>query len=61
MEEYILISQEHYHIMQYAKTEAQKWFLSEYETEDSAVQLTGIDFELQLSEIYTGVDFSEPK
>ncbi|MEL7037924.1 MAG: Uma2 family endonuclease [Cyanobacteria bacterium J06592_8] len=61
MKEYILISQEQYHIMQYAKTEVGKWLLSEYETEDSAIQLTAVDFELQLSEIYAGVDFSEPQ
>jgi Uma2 family endonuclease len=61
MKEYILIAQEHYHIMQYGKTEVGKWLLSEYETEDSAIQLTAVDFELQLSEIYTGVNFSEPQ
>jgi len=61
LEEYILISQEQYQIMQYAKTKEQKWLLSEYETEDSAIGLSAIAFELQLSDIYTGVDFSKSK
>ena len=59
MKEYILISQKQHQIMQYSKTEAGKWLLSEYETENSTIQLTSINFELELSEIYTGVDFSE--
>lgn len=61
MEEYILISQQKYHLMQYTKTEAGKWLLSEYETEDALIQLGSIDLELKLSEIYTGVDFNDTK
>ncbi len=53
MEEYILISQEQYHLMQYNKTEAKKWLLSEYKGEDSVIQLRAIAFELQLSDIYS--------
>ena len=41
------------------KTEAGKWLLSEYEVENSTIQLTSINFELELSEIYSGVEFSE--
>ncbi|HHP7230366.1 MAG TPA: Uma2 family endonuclease [Xenococcaceae cyanobacterium] len=59
MEEYILIFQKQPHIMQYSKTEAGKWLLSEYETENLTIQLAAINFELELSEIYTGVDFSK--
>ncbi len=59
IEEYILISQKQYHVMQYSKTEAGKWLLSEYETENTTIQLSSVNFELDLSEIYTGVDFSE--
>ena len=61
MEEYILISQQKYHLMQYTKTEAGKWLLSEYETEDALIQLSSVDLELELSEIYTGVDFNDTK
>jgi len=59
LQEYLLISQEQYQIMQYAKTKEQKWLLSEYETEDSVIGLSAIPFEIQLSDIYTGVDFSK--
>ena len=59
LKEYILISQKQYHVMQYTKTEAGKWLLSEYETEDLSIHLTSVDLELDLAEIYTGVDFSE--
>lgn len=59
LEEYILISQEQYQIMQYVKIEEQKWLLSEYEKEDSAIQLKAIAFELKLFDIYTGVDLSK--
>jgi Uma2 family endonuclease len=61
MEEYILISQKHYHVMQYTKTEAGKWLLSEYETEDSLIQLASVNLELNLAEIYTNVDFNATK
>jgi Uma2 family endonuclease len=61
MEEYILISQQHYHVMQYSKTEAGKWLLSEYETEDAVIELGSVDLKLLLSEIYTGVDFNNTK
>ena len=58
MEEYILISQQQYHLMQYAKTSANKWLLSEYEEKNSLIKLNAIAFELELSDIYTGVDFT---
>ncbi|WP_319419323.1 Uma2 family endonuclease [Pleurocapsa sp. FMAR1] len=61
MEEYILISQQKYHVIQYTKTEAGKWLLSEYETEDALIQLGSLDLKLELSEIYTGVDFNDTK
>lgn len=59
MEEYILISQQQYHIMQYTKTEAGKWLLSEYETQDAVIQLGSVDLKLDVAEIYLGVDFSQ--
>ncbi|MGF1588647.1 MAG: Uma2 family endonuclease [Pleurocapsa sp.] len=61
MKEYILISQQQYHVMQYTKTEAGKWLLSEYETEEASIRLGSVDLELELAEIYTGVDFNHIK
>ena len=57
MQEYILISQKQRHIMQYSKTEA-GWLLTEYETEEAIIKMTEVDLELELSDLYTGVDFS---
>ena len=58
MKEYILISQRRYHLMQYTKTKA-GWLLSEHETEDSVIKLASVDLELELLDLYTGVDFSK--
>ena len=58
MQEYLLISQKRDRVMRYAKTEA-GWLLSEYETEDGVIRLTSVDLELELSELYTGVNFEE--
>lgn len=57
MKEYILISQQKYHVMQYAKTEL-GWLLSEYETADAIIKLAAVDWELELADLYTGVDFN---
>ena len=58
MQEYLLISQKRDRVMRYANTNA-GWLLSEYETEDSIIRLTSVDLELELSELYTGVNFEE--
>ncbi|MDJ0531640.1 MAG: Uma2 family endonuclease [Xenococcaceae cyanobacterium MO_207.B15] len=59
MQEYILVSQKSINVMQYSKTEDNKWLLSEYEEEEVVIKFSSIDFEIELGEIYTGVDFSE--
>lgn len=58
LEEYILISQNSFHVMQYSKTEESKWLLSEYDTEDSAIKLSSLDLEIEVAELYNGVDFA---
>ena len=60
MQEYILISQQQHHIIQYTKTEA-GWLLSEYETEEAVIQLGSVDLKLELAELYSGVDFNNTK
>ena len=60
MREYILVSQQQHHVIQYTKTEA-GWLLSEYEAEEAVIQLGSVDLELKLTDIYTGVDFSNTK
>ena len=58
MKEYILISQKRYHVMQHTKTEA-GWLLTEYETEDAVIKLASVDLEIELLDLYTGVDFNQ--
>ncbi|HAC64024.1 MAG TPA: hypothetical protein DCF68_10910 [Cyanothece sp. UBA12306] len=57
--EYILIDQNRYYVMQYNKTDEQKWLLSEYEGENSILSLVSVDFKLTFQEIYEGVNFNE--
>ena len=57
MKEYILISQQKYHVMQYTKTQS-GWLLAEYEAEDSGIALTCVKLKLELADLYAGVDFS---
>ncbi len=59
MQEYILVSQNNFNVMQYSKTKDNKWLLSEYEAEEAVIEFSSIDFKIELTEIYTGVDFSE--
>ena len=58
MKEYILISQKRYYVMQHTKTEA-GWLLTEYETEDAVIKLASADLEIELLDLYTGVDFNQ--
>ena len=59
LEEYVLISQNSFHVMQYSKTEDRKWLLTEYNTEDALIKLISLDIEIELTELYTDVDFNE--
>jgi len=57
-QEYILISQSRPYIMQYNKTEENKWLLTEYEGENASLSLTSVNFDLSFQEIYEGVTFN---
>jgi Uma2 family endonuclease len=56
-QEYILISQSRPYVMQYNKTEENKWLLTEYEGENASLSLTSVNFTLSFQEIYEGVTF----
>lgn len=58
LKEYIMIDQYNFHIEQFAKNSEGKWVLSEYETPDTVLTLAAFDFQIQLSEIYRGVNFN---
>ncbi|MDB9419779.1 Uma2 family endonuclease [Microcystis aeruginosa CS-563/04] len=58
LQEYILISQSSPYVMQYNKTEENKWLLTEYEGENASLSLTSVNFALSFQEIYEGVTFN---
>jgi len=57
--EYILIDQTRYHVMQYTKTDDSKWLLTEHESEQAILELSSVESQINLSEIYERVDFAE--
>jgi Uma2 family endonuclease len=57
--EYILIDQTKIHVEQFAKTDDNKWILSEYEDENAILALSNIQFEIPLVDIYSRVEFNE--
>ncbi|MEI6442007.1 MAG: Uma2 family endonuclease [Nostocales cyanobacterium ELA583] len=57
--EYILIDQTKYYVMQYVKTLENQWILTEYETEDAMINLSSINVELSLKQLYKKINFSE--
>jgi Uma2 family endonuclease len=57
--EYILIDQTQYYVMQYVKTSENQWILTEYETEDAMINLSSINVELSLKQLYKKINFSE--
>ena len=59
LEEYILIDQSGYHVLQYVKTGATQWLLTDYSQADGVVQLGSIDLTLSLNDIYDRVNFNE--
>jgi Uma2 family endonuclease len=57
-QEYILIDQYQYHVMQYVKTAAYQWLFTELESESATLSLSTINLQISLPEIYEKVDFS---
>jgi Uma2 family endonuclease len=58
LREYLLIDQSQFRVMQYAKTETGSWILTETTGETAILTLSTIAFEISLSDLYEGVDFS---
>ena len=57
--EYILIDQARYHVIQHTKTSEGQWLLTEQTSENGILELSTIDFKLNFSDIYEGVNFEE--
>ena len=54
----LVIDQYSYYVEQFAKSDDGKWWLSEYRNQDDILNLTSIDCEIRLSDIYEEVAIS---
>ena len=59
-EEYILVSQDQYYVMQFNKTQEGKWLLSEYMGVNSTLSLNSAEFQISFPELYENVIFDKP-
>lgn len=57
--EYILVDQTKYHVMQYAKNADGQWLLSEQESVEAVLNLSSVDFQMNLRDIYEKVNFAD--
>jgi Uma2 family endonuclease len=58
-QEYILISQDQYYVMQFNKTQEGKWLLSEYMGVNSTLSLNSVEFQISFAELYENVIFDK--
>jgi Uma2 family endonuclease len=59
-QEYILVSQDQYYVMQFNKTEEGKWLLSEYMGVNSTLSLISVNFQIYFPDLYENVIFDKP-
>lgn len=57
-QEYLLVEQYRWRVLQYLRQDSGQWLLSDYEAEGDVVTLASLELPLPLSDIYAGVDFS---
>jgi Uma2 family endonuclease len=55
--EYILINQYEYSVEHYTKTNKSEWLLREYEATDDIIDISSLNIQITLNDIYEGVDF----
>jgi Uma2 family endonuclease len=54
--EYILVDQTKYHIMQHTKTLDGKWLFTEYESAEAVLEFSSIEYQINLNDIYEGIN-----
>jgi Uma2 family endonuclease len=59
LQEYILIDQSCYHVLQYVKTSPTQWLLTDYNQAEGIVKLGSIDLAISLQDVYDRVNFNE--
>ncbi|MCL1474676.1 hypothetical protein [Argonema antarcticum] len=57
-QEYLLIEQTEYHVMQYVKSSENQWILSEYSSVDDLLTLRSLNGEITLNQLYKKVNFA---
>ncbi|MBD1824956.1 Uma2 family endonuclease [Cyanobacteria bacterium FACHB-DQ100] len=58
-QEYLLIDQYRIHVEHHVKTAANQWLFSEFDDPAVTLMLRTIGIEIQIAELYEGIDFSE--
>ncbi len=58
LQEYILINQYEIQIEQFTKTPEGLWLLRDYEADSETLRFTSVNLEINMAELYAGVDFS---
>ena len=58
--EYLLIDQYQIKVEHYTKQSANQWLLSEYSDSEIVLNLTAIDLELKIADIYENIEFTSP-
>lgn len=58
-QEYLLIDQYRIHVEHHVKTAANQWLFSEFDDPTVALMLRTVGVEIQIAELYEGIDFSE--
>lgn len=58
LEEYVLVDQEKPHVEHFARQPDGRWILSETDNMDATIELTSVEAELTLAEMYYKVDFA---
>jgi Uma2 family endonuclease len=59
LQEYILVDQSGYHLIQYVKTAETQWLLTDYYDADAILKMATVDCAIALSDIYDRVNFNE--
>jgi Uma2 family endonuclease len=58
-QEYILIDQYSFHVEQFSKNDSNQWLFSEKDGQESSLQLSKINFEISLLDLYDKVNFEQ--
>lgn len=58
--EYLLLDQYAVHVEHYVKTAPNQWLMSEYDSLDTALSFETFDCQVNVADLYEGIDFDSP-